>query len=66
MNTTLSRAQLDILALLDRDLKNEDILEIKRRIVKYLAEKADKQLDQFWKENDVSDQTMDDWLNQPS
>lgn len=50
LNAPLNPAQLEILKLFSRELTEEDLLAIKRLIVKYLAEKATRMADQIWQE----------------
>ena len=50
LKSPLNPAQLEILKLFSRDLAEEDLLAIKRLIVKYLAEKASRMADQIWQE----------------
>ncbi|WP_040006290.1 hypothetical protein [Fibrisoma limi] len=61
--TSLSKAQLDLLALFNRDVAEQDWLEIKRLIRNYFAQKAMLEADQLWDQQGWSDQTMNDWLN---
>lgn len=59
LKSPLNPAQLEILKLFSRDLPEEDLLAIKRLIVKYLAEKATKMADQIWKDKGWTDEDMD-------
>ena len=59
LKSPLNPAQLEILKLFSRDLQEEDLLAIKRLIVKYLAEKATKMADQIWKDKGWTDEDMD-------
>ncbi len=55
----LNKAQLEILNLFSRKLEDEDLLEIKRLITKYLAEKANKLEEQIWIEKGWTNKEMD-------
>ena len=59
LKSPLNPAQLEILKLFSRDLGEEDLLAIKRLIVKYLAEKASRMADQIWKEKGWTNDDMD-------
>jgi hypothetical protein len=64
MNTTqpienLNKHQLEILKLFTRDLEDNDLIEIKRLIVKYLANKITKMADDIWEEKNWTNDDMD-------
>lgn len=55
----MNEHQLEILKLFSRELDDQDLLEIKRLMVKYLAEKVTKIADHIWEEKNWSDTDMD-------
>ena len=64
MNTTqpienLNKHQLEILKLFTRDLEDNDLIEIKRLIVKYLAKKVTKAANEVWEEKGWTNDDMD-------
>lgn len=59
LKTPLNQVQLDVLKLLSRDLSDEDLLAIKRLIVKYLAEKATRLADKVWEEKGWTNDDME-------
>jgi len=63
LKSPLNPAQLEILKLFSRDLAEEDLLAIKRLIVKYLAEKASRMADEIWKEKGWTNEDMDRLAN---
>ena len=63
INTPLNSTQLEILKLFSRELEEKDLLEIKRLIVRYLAEKATKLADDVWEKKGWSNEDMDNLLN---
>lgn len=63
LKSPLNPAQLEILKLFSRDLGEEDLLAIKRLIVKYLAEKASRMADQIWQEKGWTNEDMDRLAN---
>jgi hypothetical protein len=59
----LTQAQLELLALFNRDVDDTDRLEIRRMITRYFANKATQAADKLWEEQGWSNHTMDSWLN---
>ena len=59
LQTPLNKGQLEILKLFSRDIDDEDLLEIKRMITKYLSEKANKLANQIWDEKGWTNDEMD-------
>ena len=55
----LNTHQLDILKLFSRDLDSKDYLEIKRLIVKYLANKVSDMADEVWDEKGWTQEDME-------
>lgn len=60
---TLNQYQLEILKLFSRKLNDNDLLEIKRLIVKYLAGKVTDMADEIWDKNNWTDEDMEKLLN---
>jgi len=59
----LNNNQLEILKLFSRELDDKDLLEIKRLIVRYLAEKVTKLADQAWEEKNWTQDEMERLIN---
>ncbi|MDX2133715.1 MAG: hypothetical protein SFV52_02980 [Saprospiraceae bacterium] len=55
----LNQHQLEILKLFTRELDDNDLIEIKRLIVKYLAGKVTKMADDIWDKNNWTDEDME-------
>ena len=55
----LNQHQLEILKLFTRELDDNDLIEIKRLIVKYLASKVTKMADDIWEKNNWTDEDME-------
>lgn len=55
----LNDQQLEILKLFSRELDEEDLREIKRLIVGYLAQKVSRLADEAWEKNNWSDEDME-------
>jgi hypothetical protein len=60
----LNKSQLEILKLFSRKLDEKDYLEIKRLIVRYLAQKVTKLADQVWEEKNWSSEEMENLVNE--
>jgi len=58
----LNQHQLDILKLFSRELEEKDLIEIKRLIVKYLADKVTGMADEVWDKNNWSQEDMEKLL----
>ncbi|MFM2267881.1 MAG: hypothetical protein RL757_1322 [Bacteroidota bacterium] len=52
----LNEMQLEILQLFNRDMSEEDMLAIKRLIVRYFAQKTISEANKVWDENNWSDE----------
>lgn len=59
----LNQHQLEILKLFSREMADEDLIEIKRLIVKYLAEKLTNLADEVWEKNNWTNEDMEKLLN---
>lgn len=59
----LNKSQLDILNLFSRELDEQDLLEIKRLIVQYLAKKVTRMADKVWDEKKWTQEDMEKLLN---
>ncbi len=58
----LTNLQLELLKLFSLDLSEDQLLEIKRLIANYFAEKASDEMDKLWEERGWTDETMEEWL----
>ena len=58
-NQPLSNAQLELLKLLSRDLEEKDLKDLKRLVVRFLAEKLAVEADKVWEEKNWSSKDMD-------
>ncbi len=57
----LTNLQLEILKIFSFELPDNQLIEIRDILSKYFADKASDEMDKLWKENNWSDDTMDDW-----
>ena len=60
----LSNLQQELLKLFSSNIKDEDLLYIKRFIAKYFAEKAIDEANNIWEERGYNNETMKQWLNE--
>lgn len=56
----MNKQQLETLKLFSRELKEEDLLAIKRLIVQYLAQKVTHLADEAWEEKSWSNEDMEE------
>ena len=59
----LSNIQLEFLKLFSREMEDKDVIEIKRLIVKYLADKLSAKANKLWEEKGWTNEDMDNLLN---
>ncbi|MEZ4684747.1 MAG: hypothetical protein R3B47_01345 [Bacteroidia bacterium] len=59
---SLNKHQLEILKLFSRKLDDNDLIEIKRLIVKYLAQKITTLADEVWEQKNWTDEDMEKLL----
>ena len=62
----LTNLQLELLKLFSMNLPEEELLEIRRILANYFAERASDEMDRLWEENKWTNETMDDWLSDDS
>jgi hypothetical protein len=56
--TQFSNVQLEMLKLFAKNVPDADLLEIRRLIVRYMAEKASDWADKIWEEKNLDVQTI--------
>ena len=59
IKTPLNNAQFQILNLFSRDLEEDELLEIKRLLTRFLAEKAARLADAIWEEKGWTNEDME-------
>jgi hypothetical protein len=60
----LSNAQIEILKLLSTNLSEGELEELKNELAQFYAKKAIKSANQAWQEKGLSNETMNQWLNE--
>lgn len=62
----LTNLQLELLKLFSMNLPEEELLEIRRMLANYFAERASDEMDRLWEEKQWTNDTMEDWLKDDS
>lgn len=62
----LNNAQLEIMKLFSTDLSEGELKELKNLIAQFYAAKAIKAADEVWDEKGLTNEDMDNWLNEKS
>jgi hypothetical protein len=60
----LSNLQLEILKLYQFKLDDNQLIDIKKILANYFADKANIEFDKLWEENNWTNKTIDEWLNE--
>lgn len=58
----LSNLQMELLKLYSTNVQENDLMEIKKIMGSYFAQKAIKEADACWDKENLSDDVMDQWL----
>ena len=62
INKHLTNLQLELLKLYSFNLPDEQLIEIKRLLANFFADKASDEMDKLWEEKGWTNDTMDEWL----
>ncbi len=60
----LSNLQLELVKLFRYELLDEQLLEIRRLLARYFAQKVIDEMSQLWEERGWSDETIEGWKNE--
>ncbi len=60
----LSNLQLELVKLFRYELPDEQLLEIRRLLARYFAQKVTDEMSQLWDEKGWSDETNEGWKNE--
>jgi len=63
LRTPLTRPQQEIMKLFNHELDEPDLVELKRLLVKFLADKLTKLADTVWEQKQWTNDDMDTLLN---
>jgi len=58
----LTNLQLELLKLYSLRLNDRDLAEVKRVLARYFADRLDKHVDELWKEKGLTEDDMEQWL----
>jgi hypothetical protein len=64
LSQPLTNLQIELLKLYNLKLTDDDLLEIKRLITRFFADKASDEMDRLWQEKNWSNETMEEWLKE--
>ena len=59
-----SNLQLELVKLFRYELPDEQLLEIRRLLARYFAQKVTDEMSQLWEEKGWSDETIEEWKNE--
>lgn len=64
--TKLSNLQQELLKIYSFNVNDEDLNKIKKMLADYFMDKAINEADKTWDERGYTNETMDQWLNDPN
>lgn len=64
LETPLSNLQQELLKIYSSDIEEADLLNIKKMLANYFAEKAIKEADEIWDMKGYTNDTMQEWLTE--
>lgn len=62
--TTFSNIQLELLKMFNFNIPEQQLLEIRKILSNYFAQKASDEMEELWKMNGWSDATMEKWASE--
>lgn len=62
LDKPLTNLQLELIKLFSLDLSEQELIEVKRLLANYFADRASDEMDRLWEERNWSNKTMDEWL----
>jgi hypothetical protein len=60
----LTNVQIELLKIYSTNISEPDLKELKDLIAKFYANKAIEYANKAWKEKNLTNETMDNWLNE--
>lgn len=65
MNTAvrqpLNSAQIELLGAMAQLNTEEDLIELRRALSKFFADRADREMERLWNEGVINEQVLEDW-----
>ena len=62
--TPLSNVQLEILKLYSTDMDTNELIELKKQLANFYAQKSIESADKIWREKKLTNDDMDKWLEE--
>ena len=63
-SSKLTNLQLELLQLFPFNTSDEELMDIKKILSNYYADKAASEMDRLWDQNHWTNETMDRWLQE--
>ena len=60
----MTNLQLEIVKLYSTEMERQELLELKQVLANFFAQKAIKEADEIWDEQNLTDADMESWLNE--
>lgn len=60
----LTNLQIELLSLFEYELSEQQLMEVRKLLSTYFAEKATQEMDKLFEENNWDNQKMEDWTNE--
>jgi hypothetical protein len=60
----MTNLQLEIVKLYSTEMERQELLELKQVLANFFAQKAIKEADKIWDEQNLTDDDMESWLNE--
>jgi len=61
----LTNVQLELLKLFQYELPENQLVEIRNILAGYFAKTATTEMDKLWEQNNLNNDTMNEWANEP-
>jgi hypothetical protein len=66
LNYPLTNVQIELMKLFNTNLSEKELAELKDLLSRFYADKAISQADLIWDEKGLTDEDMENWLNEKS
>ncbi len=60
----LTNAQIELLELFKQNLRQDELVELKRLLVAFKAQRVSAMLDDLWEQNGWTEETMQEWASE--
>ena len=64
VSNKLTNLQLELIKLFSYDLSERELLDVKDLLARYFANRATEEMDTLWDSQNLTDETMGEWLNE--